>query len=53
VTCNSLCLEGFLIKLSNKVRRVLSKDIKKGNLYDDEMGAVPKERLVKKIEEMV
>ena len=27
--------------------------IKKGNLYDDEMGAVPKERLVKKIEEMV
>ena len=27
--------------------------IKKGNLYDDEMGAVSKERLVKKIEEMV
>jgi thioredoxin 1 len=27
--------------------------IKKGSLYDDEMGAVPKERLVRKMEAMI
>ena len=27
--------------------------IKKGNLFDDEMGAVPKEKLVEKMESMI